>query len=1153
MLDALDSASSQKIEEFDAVLIGFDVEGFSRTVEKATLRYGRAAGELAAQRILAGERIATRLAGEAGLRFADALGDGAVYLRAQGAPTGRETRALQHLQEELKYAHLRETGLSVRTASAHGAVRLIRPAAPILEHREVLLGSAVAKLHTGLSRRNRNRRPAPELPAGRPDLMSREGEVADMTFVFLRLCRGEAWANLDTERLEDVLRLVGHWAERQNGGLERITQDEKGVHIRVGLREAGAGAVDWRETLLEPQRALVGLGFDGAVAAAGGAVYRGPSEHGSTIVHGGAVNRAAKLCAAEPPGGLALDASLEVSGASPPGSANRSSPILDQVVGRRRESTQASAWLSGGAPRMAVLSGEAGIGKSHLLHAKLRESEAATKGVVAGRPARMLDPLGAWFDLVRQAAASQRPDGDDATWASQVFVEAGLTGPMLSLCARALRGVDAISPDAIAALSGAERAALTRQGMLALIGAVARQSQGSWLVVIDDLQDVDEASLALTLSILDGAAPLRILAGARTPLADDRLARLLGHLSTLEVALPPLTAPQVADLVDLSAATGVDAGEVMAISDGNPFRAVQAALALAGGDGDGERTLSAILDRRLDRLDADEREALAALSIADRSWRAAEIAAMAPTGQGEGDTAGVLQRLARKRLIAPDAGDAQAFHTAHRLLAETVRRRMPVGVRGRLAERAARRLSRPRADGARAPAVELASLWAEAGARCRAALLYERAARAAAMEGADGVCAEALQRSLTLFADEPDVRLPRRAVRWFAELSRAQWSLGLVDVANRSARRSLALAARGALSTRGADGALAACAVRAETGQFLGDVGEILAASLAAGRFGAQSGEHVAAQARALGSVGFALGLMRLDGASDAILRRGERLAMGASDPRPAAFALTARAILHFAFARWSEGEAALAVARGICADWPQHHLMEIIETTCGIGAHLQGDGERALAHFEALARRAGARGSSLHAGWADYASAQTLLALDRPHEAWERLNAAEDGLRGLADRQSHHICQGLRARLAWRLGEVDEALAAAARCGRLGRALPPTNYSSTEGYAAPALVGALALIAEVPAAQAKLARTLVRDYLGSLGRYAWVFPIARPRLALVRAAIAAPRSPRSARSRLIAAAGQADQRGLRFDAALARRIADDLASHPAT
>ena len=227
---------------------------------------GGVAGELAAQRI-ARRRTHRHHPGRAGgrpARFADALGDGAVYLRAPyAAPTGREARALLRFQEELKYAHLRETGLAVRTAWAHGAVRLMRPAAPILEHGEVLLGPAVAKLHAGLSRRPRARRPTPEPPADRPDLTSREGEIADMTFVYLRLCRGEAWAELGPDRLDDVLGLIGHWAERRGGRLERITQDEKGVHVRVGLRGVSGADRDWRETLLEPQRAPIGLGFDG--------------------------------------------------------------------------------------------------------------------------------------------------------------------------------------------------------------------------------------------------------------------------------------------------------------------------------------------------------------------------------------------------------------------------------------------------------------------------------------------------------------------------------------------------------------------------------------------------------------------------------------------------------------------------------------------------------------------------------------------------------------------------------------------------------------------------------------------------------------------------------------------------------------------------
>jgi hypothetical protein len=72
-----------------------------------------------------------------------------------------------------------------------------------------------------------------------------------------------------------------------------------------------------------------------------------------------------------------------------------------------------------------------------------------------------------------------------------------------------------------------------------------------------------------------------------------------------------------------------------------------------------------------------------------------------------------------------------------------------------------------------------------------------------------------------------------------------------------------------------------------------------------------------------------------------------------------------------------------------------------------------------------------------------------------------------------------------------------------------------------------------------------------VREHLGGLQRYALVFPIARPRLALVHAAVEAPRRPSAAHMRLIAAAADADRRGLRFEATLARRIAGDLGGHP--
>jgi hypothetical protein len=110
-----------------------------------------------------------------------------------------------------------------------------------------------------------------------------------------------------------------------------------------------------------------------------------------------------------------------------------------------------------------------------------------------------------------------------------------------------------------------------------------------------------------------------------------------------------------------------------------------------------------------------------------------------------------------------------------------------------------------------------------------------------------------------------------------------------------------------------------------------------------------------------------------------------------------------------------------------------------------------------------------------------------------------------------------------------------------------MSRTLAPTNHTSTEAFSAPALVGALALTRPLTAARMRAARALVRGHLGDLERYALVFPIARPRLAIVRGVIAAAASPAAASARLNLAARRAEAMGLRFEADLARALRADL------
>jgi hypothetical protein len=121
--------------------------------------------------------------------------------------------------------------------------------------------------------------------------------------------------------------------------------------------------------------------------------------------------------------------------------------------------------------------------------------------------------------------------------------------------------------------------------------------------------------------------------------------------------------------------------------------------------------------------------------------------------------------------------------------------------------------------------------------------------------------------------------------------------------------------------------------------------------------------------------------------------------------------------------------------------------------------------------------------------------------------------------LDGHLDRQSRLICSGLRVEMARRTADHAGLLEAMEANLAISDSMPVSNFGSFEGYAATPLA-ALELLASSKVAPTMRERAMApaKRGLRTLGRYALVFPIGRPRLALCRGleALAAGRRRRA-------------------------------------
>ncbi len=253
----------------DGRVFGFDYCGFSDWVQRRIDTQGDAAAEWVTEQLDAAfAHIETGLRG-AGFEPVETLGDGLIALADPGAASDTA------LGDIVAQAGL---GLPFRSACALGSVQPIA----LVDRLTLWAGPGIARCHLAM-------RAAPECADGgaprqegafAPHRLLR-AEIVSETVGFVCLRQGKAALSPDT--LQAIAQLVDASAAAFGSAIEKATQDEKGILLRVHFA-SDAEALAWSRYVregLDPET-------DFGIGLAHGLLYRRASANGRSapVVHG---------------------------------------------------------------------------------------------------------------------------------------------------------------------------------------------------------------------------------------------------------------------------------------------------------------------------------------------------------------------------------------------------------------------------------------------------------------------------------------------------------------------------------------------------------------------------------------------------------------------------------------------------------------------------------------------------------------------------------------------------------------------------------------------------------------------------------------------------------------------------------------------------
>jgi DNA-binding SARP family transcriptional activator len=330
---------------------------------------------------------------------------------------------------------------------------------------------------------------------------------------------------------------------------------------------------------------------------------------------------------------------------------------LTPLVGRHAEMTRLRALLNetvAGRGRVALVTGEAGIGKSRLVEELVAEHARREGRVLVGRAyeTEQILPLRPWIDALRTG---------------RVLAEAGREG---DLHPGARRELARLFPELAEPGVTPE---ITRESYVRLFelidGLIARLAgRQPVMLVVEDLHCADDMSLRLLafLARRTTSRPVLIVGTAR----DEEMAYAPALRQVCEeldpavdrVSLAPLSEADTARLVRALARTGGQdtrvarlAERVWALSEGNPFvivetmRVVQDHRAFDSPGVSLPERVRAMTLARVERLGAKARQLVAMAAVIEREFSFAVL--QSASGLSRRDTAEGLEELIRRRVL----------------------------------------------------------------------------------------------------------------------------------------------------------------------------------------------------------------------------------------------------------------------------------------------------------------------------------------------------------------------------------------------------------------------------------------------------------------------------------------------------------------------